>query len=256
MSRDTEALDTLTGFADFICHHAMLRSPEGKRIGWTYAFGDYWGPYGTYDNSKLPTYHLKASWTISNFRLTQPLGWIYMLTGRRDYLDVLNDAVASLRRPPHFPVIAAHMAVAHPKADDKPPGPVTDLKAEPAGKGTVKVTWTAPAGDGNRGRAARYQVKWSRAKIVERVKGWPDRTPPLPTNKKEWIAKAKAFNTRQRAFWAAFNVEGEPDPGPAGKAESMIVKELPDGRIHMAIKTWDAADNVSELSNVVEVDIK
>ena len=189
-------------------------------------------------------------WLGSNFRVVQPLGWIYHHTGRRDYLDVIKAALASQRRPSLL-VPAAHAAVAHPKADRTPPGRIDDLKAESLGGGKVRLTWTAPGGDGREGRAARYQVKFSAARIVERVKGWPDRTPPLPTNKTEWEARAAAFNARQRAFWAAENAVGEPDPARPGAKETMTITNLPAGRVYLAVKTWDDAENVSDLSNVV-----
>ena len=86
---------------------------------------------------------------------------------------------------------------------------------------------------------------------LERVKGWPDRRPPLPTNRKEWEAKAAAFNAKQRAFWAADNLAGEPVPRRAGAKESMVVANLPVGKVYLAVKTWDDAENVSQLSNVV-----
>ncbi|MHC4917611.1 MAG: hypothetical protein ACYTGB_19215, partial [Planctomycetota bacterium] len=168
----------------------------------------------------------------------------------------LNDAVSSLRKPPHLPVIAAHMSVAHPKADGKSPSTVTNLAAQALGGGRVKLTWTAPGGDGEKGRAVRYQVKYSRAKMVERVKGWPDRAPPLPADRKEWLARAKAFNAKQRAFWQALNVRGEPEPAAAGAKQEMIVEKVPAGKTWFAIKSWDAADNASGLSNVAEIEVR
>ncbi|KKL18921.1 hypothetical protein LCGC14_2470670, partial [marine sediment metagenome] len=132
MSRDVEAMDALIGFADGMCHHAMLRDKDGKRRGWTYTFGDYWGPYRWED---LPG-RKGATFFVSNFRITQPLGWIYRFTGRQDYLDVLTDATASARKPSLL-VTAAYAAVAHPKADRTPPAAVTDLKAERLGDGGV-----------------------------------------------------------------------------------------------------------------------
>ena len=241
MSRDVEALDALTGFADCMVHHAMLRDAEGNRRGWTYAFGDYWGPYRLEDLGGQ-----KTSWFTSNFRIVQPLGWIYRFTGRDDYLAVVKDAVGSGGDAILVP--AAHAALNHPKADGTPPAAIADLKAEAIGGGKVRLTWTAPAGG-----AARYQVKRSAARIVERVEGWPDRTPPLPADRKEWEARAAAFNARHRAFWAADNVPNVPEPAAAGNGQAMTVEGVKAGGAYFAIKTWDAADNVSGLSNVVTV---
>ncbi|MHC4718316.1 MAG: exo-rhamnogalacturonan lyase family protein, partial [Planctomycetota bacterium] len=135
MSRDVEALDALTGFADCVCHHAMLRDASGKRRGWTYTFGDYWGPYRWED---VPG-RRKASWFASNFRVVQPLGWIYRFTGRADYLAVLKDAVASARGQGVL-VPAAQAAVAHPKPDATGPAAITDLRARAVGGGKVRLT--------------------------------------------------------------------------------------------------------------------
>ena len=249
MSHDVEALDALIGFADCVCHHAMLRDPTGKRIGWTYCFGDYWGPYTFGD---LPG-GKGAQFMGTNYAVIQPLGWIYRYTGRRDYLAVLADAIASLQRPSLL-VPAAHAAVGHARADRIPPAAITDLTAALLPDGKVRLTWTAPGDDGSEGRAAWYQVKCSAARIVERVKGWPDRTPPLPTNRKEWEARAASYNARQRAFWAANNIGGAPKPAVAGARETMVAEGLPaTGRAYLAVKTWDEAGNVSELSNVATV---
>jgi len=247
LSRDVEALDALIGFADCMCHHAMMRSDDGQPLGWSYAFGDYWGPYSLAD---LGGKTRGTGFSSSNFRVIQPLGWIYRHTGRKDYLEVVKAAVAA-RSKPWAIIPAANAAILHPKADATPPAAVTDLEAEALSGGKVRLTWTSP-----RGQAATYQVKTSRAKIVERVTGWPDRTPPLPINKKEWEARAAAFNARQRAFWAADNVDDEPAPRPAGAKETMVLAGLAPGRLYIALKSWDDAENISDLSNVVTVNGK
>lgn len=247
MSRDIEALDALVAFADQTCHHSMIRDPEGNRKGWTYTFGDYWGPYTWEDCDGH-----RVSFFASNFRVLQPLGFIYTLTGRQDYRDVLRDAFNEPRRGGYDgSVIAAWMAVKHPKARAQPPAAVDDLTAEPLGGGRAELTWTAPEG------AAWYQVKWSEADIVERVSGWPDRTPPLPEDAEQWHARAEAFNARQRSFWAANNAPATPMPArAAGETETVVVEGLPAGAVRFAVKAWDEADNISELSNVVRIDIE
>ncbi len=247
MSRDVEALDAMIAFAEQTSHYSMIRDPQGNRKGWTYCFADYWGPYSwaDADNGKGVTFF------VSNFRVIQPMGYIYHATGHSEYLGVLRDAFSQPRQGGYNGgVIAGLMAVKHPKADGAPPSAIADLKAEALGDGKVKLTWTAP------GDAAWYQVKWSTAKIVERVVGWPDRTPPLPTDGKEWHAKAEAFNAKQRAFWGANNAAGAPTPQAAGKTEMMTLEGLPAGTVHFAVKSWDGADNVSALSNVVSVVVK
>ncbi len=256
MTRDEEVLDAIIGYSDCMCHHAMLRNPQGKRTGWTYCFGDYWGPYGIWDDTGKKS-EFRGSFIFCNFTITQPLGWTAVLTGRSDYLEVLRDAMNdSYLRGNYLRILAAHLAVNHPKVDSLPPAAVKDLKAEALGGGKARLTWTAPGGDGDKGRAARYQVKWSGAQIVERVKGWPDKTPPLPATKAEWEARAKTFNAKQRAFWAAYNAKREPMPGPAGAKQEMTVGKLPAGKVRFAIKSWDGSENVSQLSNVAEVNVR
>ncbi|MFO7899709.1 MAG: hypothetical protein R6V58_11700 [Planctomycetota bacterium] len=251
MSRDIEALDAMTAFADQTCHYSMIRDPQGNRRGWTYCFGDYWGPY-TWDDCGG-----KAGFFASNFRILQPVGWIVHATGRSDYRAVLKDAYDRPRRGGfNRGVIAAWMAVRHPKQDATPPAAITDLEAEPLGGGKVKLTWTAPGDDGAEGRAAWYQVKAHTGRIVERIEGWPDRSPPLPTTPEEWHAKAEAFNAKQRAFWGARNAPDAPTPAEAGKTETMTLKGVAAGETSFAIKTWDDADNVSAISNVARVEVK
>jgi hypothetical protein len=159
-------------------------------------------------------------------------------------------------RPHGTSVIAAHMAVKHPKVDAIPPSAIHDLKAELLSDGRVKLTWTAPGDDGDKGRAAWYQVKYHTGRLVERVEGWPDRSDPLPVDKKAWEARAAAFNAKQRSFWASRNVDGETPPGPAGEKQWMLIDIGDHKRLDVAIKTWDDADNVSAISNVVTVEVK
>jgi PcRGLX-like protein central beta sandwich domain len=245
MSRDVEALDTMIGFSDFATHHAMLKEKDGTMKGWTYAFADYWGPYDlAVCGSKPPTF------TVSNFRVIQPMGAIYGFSGRSDYLQVLK---ASLKTVPRtwLGIAATYMAVKHPKKDSQAPQAVKDLAAEALGEGKVKISWSVPAGE-----VAWYQLKRSTSPIVELVKGWPDRSEPQPTNQAEWEARVQAFQKKQLAFWQAFNVEGEPTPGKAAQPQEMVLEGLKPGRQYFAIKSWDAAENISQLSNVVSVEVK
>jgi hypothetical protein len=188
---------------------------------------------------------------VSNFRVVQPMGAIYGFTGRKDYMEVLSDAIGSLGGRTSLGVVAAHMAVSHPKVDAEPPAAVTDLAAEALGGGKVKLTWTAPEG-----APAWYQVKHSAAPIVERVTGWPDRSEPQPADKGEWRARVKTFQKKNLAFWQALNAAGEPAPGKPGEKQEMTVPGLPAGKVHFALKSWDANENVSGISNVAGAEVK
>jgi hypothetical protein len=191
----------------------------------------------------------------SNFRVVQPIGEIYQFTGRADYLAVLRDAVASLPEP-NLTVAAAHAAVVHPGTDRTPPAAVHDLTANSLGNGRIQLNWTAPGDDGSAGQAAWYQMKCARANIVERVSGWPDLSEPLPVDEAAWHHRAAEFNKRQIAFWAAENIDGEPAPSPAGHGETCLLDGQTPGRVFFALKTWDDDSNMSELSNVVCVEVK
>ncbi|MGQ9661250.1 MAG: exo-rhamnogalacturonan lyase family protein [Kiritimatiellia bacterium] len=267
-SRDVEALDTLVGQSDHFCRHILIRNPEGKPVGWSYIFCDYWGPYTWEDATGDVTrygadvkYKSGPSLLGPNVCVSDPLGAIYYLTGKPEVFEVVKAACEAVT-----PALAASgydkrsncmfMALRHPKVDQTAPGAITDLRAEPLGDGKVRLTWTAPGNDGEKGRAAWYHVKWSPAPIVELTNGWPDRTEPLPATNKEWHERAAAFNARQRTFWAAFNLPGEPVPAVAGTTQNMTAENIPTGKVYFAIKTWDAANNVSPLSNVVELTVK
>ena len=104
---------------------------------------------------------------------------------------------------------------------------MTDLAAKSLGEGKVRLTWTSPGDDGVEGTAAWYQVKYSAARLVERVRGWP-----------------------------AENLDGEPAPAAAGTSQSFAVTGLSPGVHYFALKTWGHGPNVSDLSNVVQADVK
>jgi hypothetical protein len=255
ISRDIEALDAMTGQIDRFCHYSMIRDPQNKLAGWTYIFADYWGPYTWEDSFAPKTGKSAATFTGVNDPVVDSLARVYPLTGRADLLEVLKAAAADDGNTGEHGnlVIALQMATLHPKVHATPPAAIKDLAAEPQGGGKVKLTWTAPAG------AAWYQVKYTGAeKLVERIAGWPDRTEPLPQSRKDWLERAAAFNAKQRSFWAAINLPGAPKPGAAaaGAKESMVVEGLPAGKLNFGIKSWDAFDNMSELSNVVQAEVK
>jgi hypothetical protein len=144
----------------------------------------------------------------------------------------------------------------HPRADQVPPAAVADLKAEALGGGAVRLTWTAPGGDGKAGRAARYQVKHSGVRMVERVTDWPPPGRELPPDKAGYRKMAEEHLKKVRSFYQARNVAGEPAPGAAGARETFELKGLTPGRRWFAVKSFDAARNVSDISNVVSVEVE
>lgn len=103
---------------------------------------------------------------------------------------------------------------------------------------------------------ATHIVRHIKFRRVERASGWPDVSEPLPTTAEQWHRRARAFNARQRAFWAAETLNGEPAPAAAGTRQSHVVSGLSTGVSYFALKTWDEGPNLSELSNVVEADVR
>jgi hypothetical protein len=103
----------------------------------------------------------------------------------------------------------------------------TLLPVVPSHAGQVTVLWTAPGGDGHAGRAARYDLRYSRQQISA-----------------ETFAQATA-------------VAGVPAPGMAGTMEACSIPDLQAGvTYYFAIKAADAAGNWSDMSNVIQGEIR
>jgi len=123
------------------------------------------------------------------------------------------------------------------KADSEPPEAVADLKAAAVGGGKVKLAWTAPKD--NSGQAASYQVKWSELPLED-----------------EGRYNYREDEGRKHSWWIARNVKGEPAPAKPGKTESFALEGLAPGTYHIALRSFDAESNRSEMSNVVQVEVK
>ncbi|MCL2723157.1 MAG: hypothetical protein FWD69_01850 [Polyangiaceae bacterium] len=105
------------------------------------------------------------------------------------------------------------------------PSDVTDLVATEVSHAAVKLTWTAPGDDGDIGKAASYEVRYSKTPI---------------TTDAEFSAATAATGLRAPAF--------------AGTAESATIGKLdPETTYYFGLRTYDKARNVSAiaLSNVV-----
>ena len=67
-------------------------------------------------------------------------------------------------------------------------------------------------------------------------------------------ARVAAFQQNQLAFVSAINTNIEPAPQPAGTLQWVKVPSLEPGkRYYFAIKSLDAVNNLSEISNVANV---
>ncbi|MBL8029177.1 MAG: hypothetical protein JNL74_22335 [Fibrobacteres bacterium] len=188
----------------------------------------------------------------------------YLASGDREMWKVCVDGKASWGTNPLGDLKALNYYAAEWKnsVDSVPPAAITDLSAVPNSGGGLSLSWTAPGGNGNSGKAERYQVKISTSPIVDipdrwnesTKKGWPDLNNPLPYTNAALLEKAVNFSKTQTvAFWAAENVPGEPVPAIAGTKENMILYNLSDTSInyYIAIVTYDSLGNVSAISNVV-----
>ena len=125
----------------------------------------------------------------------------------------------------------------HPREDTSAPPSVYDLSAKVEGRDVI-LSWTVPAG------AVRYQIKYSTKKLVESLEYDPDK-------------KNYKYNPTEFAnWWAGENISDEPAPEIQGSKQSFTIKGLGTGHYYFAIKSWDASDNRSQISNLAEVVIK
>ena len=109
-------------------------------------------------------------------------------------------------------------------ADLIAPSAVSDLSVTDSTHNSVTLGWSAPGDDGTTGTATSYELRYSTSVI----------------NDGNWLS--------------ATTVSGEPTPGVAGTAESIILSGLSaDTTYYFAIKTQDDNSNVSGLSNVATV---
>ena len=107
------------------------------------------------------------------------------------------------------------------------PSRVSDLAVRGTNETGILLTWTAPGDDGRFGTADRYDLRWD----VE----------PLD----------------DANFVFADAIEGLAPPAPGETFESRTVarSELPQAIVYLALRTFDNAGNVSDVSNTVQVDL-
>ena len=109
-----------------------------------------------------------------------------------------------------------------PGPDATPPATITDLTVLAADDTSITVGWTAPGDDGDRGTAARYDLRYSL-----------DQLPP--------------------AWNIATPLDSLPAPQLAGKAETADLFPLKQKQVYyFSLRTFDAAGNASEFSNAVQ----
>jgi hypothetical protein len=178
--------------------------------------------------------------SVSGTRCMSTMAWAYLATGQKRYLEAA-DAHASIMKLAGWYLNGFGQEYINIKtgkrADDAPPAAVKDLAAEALGGGKVKLTWTAPGGDGDQGAAVEYQIKFAAREIKDHA---------------DWRKEAETA----LSFWAATNCQGEPKPAAAGAKENFTAEGVPAGPCWFALKSYDGQPNQSDISNVVRVDVK
>lgn len=193
-----------------------------------------------------------GNYNAIEFQITAGLSIAYRLTGKKAYRDAVDAMINKWggKMDPYYQTAHANQR----RADVTPPSAITDLRAEKGGKpGEVILRWTAPGGDGARGQAARYQIKYAEKPIVERIDCKSNKSNCYKPCKLEGLDSLCPKEVPQANFWAAVNVKGEPAPQPAGKPETFTVKGLDAKKTYyFTIKSEDATHNLSALSNVAK----
>ncbi|MFW6157961.1 MAG: hypothetical protein ACOC8E_01225 [Planctomycetota bacterium] len=230
VTHDERALDQILGMIEFILDEALLEDEQGT-YGYTYVV-------------KLRKPEAQAKWLEEgpgnvrkkpgSFRMQLKVHnviFAYEQTGRERYYQVLKRMKpAILRAHGHnrWRYASLWRWLEQDRGDTTPAAKITDLEAEPLGGGRVKLTWTTPAD------ADRLQIKHAAKPMVRRC--WPDRC------------------ETHANWWAATHVKNEPDP-KAGE-QSVVVEGVPAGRRVFAIRSFDANNNRSGMSNPVKTEVK
>jgi Mg-chelatase subunit ChlD len=105
--------------------------------------------------------------------------------------------------------------------DEIPPGRIHTLEVDATGANWIRLSWFAPGGDMYTGSATKYDLRYA------------------------------TFEISDSTWDSATQVTVGFAPHSAGFQESLAVMGLPPNTLYFAIKSFDQANNVSELSNVV-----
>ncbi|MFH0775646.1 MAG: hypothetical protein V2A53_09210, partial [bacterium] len=103
---------------------------------------------------------------------------------------------------------------------EEKPSPITDLQVFGSSFNFITLRWTAHGEDGNLGTAKGYDLRYATFTITE--ENWDK----------------------------ACQVEGEPDPKPAGCTDTFDLPLSPDTLYYFGIKASDKEGNISNLSNI------
>ncbi|MCL4205202.1 MAG: hypothetical protein KJ000_22190 [Pirellulaceae bacterium] len=221
---DQRAVDQFVGMADFILaesslgpwgfHYVVLIDPEQNRERLAQKRREL-------DEDSRPD----GQKNLSYGHLAWVMAWAHRQTGETRF----RQAVDGLNRHAYPHVPWAYTGYHPERSDAEPPAAITDLRAERLDNGRVRLRWTAPLGE-----PTRYQVKWARSPIVERLE-----YPAEKDTKTNW--------------WAAEIVANPPAPAAAGTDQSFIVAAAPPSPCWFAIRSFDAHNNRSAISNQAQV---
>jgi hypothetical protein len=202
---------------------------------WNYTYGNFPYYFDARDGGE-------GASSGSGLTLVDPQAWYYWHTGKIKYLDHIEEYMTTGINGGNTPYGNFSdwsgqyegryylYAKGTPRTDVTPPVAITDLDATwligsaTLPSSTVRLEWTAPAD------AARYHVVYSDKPIVE-----PNSTSANVTN-----------------WWAAYAIG--PDLMPVGgQQQSLTFTPVFTGPCYVAMFSFDQADNMSAMSNVVRV---
>ena len=253
--KDEALRDDFLRILEFLLRRAYSGG-KVQQLQETTLYQQYYLPYMMnvntgYKNSAAPGY---------NFMTCNALAYAYWITGREEYRKlsrrIFKDAVFywqedtvsfEIERRSAIAYAAAHFPgsctkvhgwinrypqiflylLNRRKQDTIPPAAINDLESlEYYGK--VILDWTAPGDDENKGKAARYQIKYSKYNIASELR---------------WLQ--------------AHHVKGEPVPADYASLQRFLVSGLKPGKkYYFAIRSLDEQDNISPLSNVTSIILK
>jgi hypothetical protein len=233
--------DVLEGLSDFMYREPYVRGVKESHKGKKWAF---WLPYRYNIDDKSKSRH--------SYRLIQEAFYVnlapYLSNGDPKWLERMDNIIRSTTSDlagmweqfgyvDHPGLQSILYQRINPRKDDVPPQAIADLKAEVL-KNEVLLSWTVPQD------ADRFQIKYSKKKLVESLGFNPD--------SRNYLYNPKEYKN----WWAGKNLRGEPVPVESGSRQQHVVKGLKPGHYYFAIRSWDASNNRSPISNLAEVVIK
>ena len=143
------------------------------------------------------------------------------------YYFALKHVVYGREEPGISNVVSATTEASTPPNDTTPPAAVADLAAPIIQANEITVTWTATGDDGDQGTADHCRLRYRVGGAIGSEADWNGATPVT---------------------------SGLPVPGPPGTAETFDLSDLlPETTYGISVRVVDEADNLSGLSNPLEV---